>query len=40
MVDIIDYVLKYAGKKERVGDLFGTGNIMGKFTNKMKRFKV
>jgi len=37
MVDLVDHVLKYAGKRERVGDLFANRNLLNKFTSKFKQ---
>jgi len=37
MVDLVDHLLKYAGKRERVGDLFANRNLLNKFTSKFKQ---
>jgi len=36
LIDLVDHLLKYAGKHERIGDLFADRNIMNKFTSKFK----
>lgn len=36
-IDIIDYVIKYAGKNQRVGDLFATRDIVNKLKKNIKQ---
>jgi len=37
MVDLVDHLLKYAGRHERVGDLFADSNLLNKFSSRFKQ---
>ena len=37
MIDLVDHLLRYSGRNERVGDLFEDRNLLNKFTSKVKQ---